>query len=204
MEALRDDQVQNDFTIARHIIGTNPRILHTELRSLINKANLEEKDIMLALRLIDFSSTCNLDAEDGNIIWKHMFLRCHTPSVVMEFLRTMLPRCEVPKTFRSDLDHLCDLPEYQALVLGGIALRRNLPEYFGKRSHGLDTELSSLKLPNVLRGMIDSMDSGNFTTEELWATGLGQVDQNVFLAALHAENYFEPKVHFHFRYIHSE
>jgi hypothetical protein len=65
-------------------------------------------------------------------------------------------------------------PEAARVVQEGARLRARLPAYLAHHRAYLDSRCPRISLlPNVLRALIYGFE-GPATTEELWATGLGQ------------------------------
>jgi hypothetical protein len=90
-------------------------------------------------------------------------------AALTSLLRVMVLRSNPPPALVA-----LPLPEPARVVQEGARLRARLPAYLAHRRAYLDLRCPRISLlPGVLRALIYTFE-GPFTTEELWATGLGQ------------------------------
>jgi hypothetical protein len=91
------------------------------------------------------------------------------PAALTSLLRVMVLRSAPPPALVALLS-----PEDTAMVQEGARLRARLPAYLAHRRAYLDSRCPRISLlPGVLRALIYGFEAPG-TTEELWATGLGQ------------------------------
>jgi hypothetical protein len=193
MYALSDEFARWDFAVARWLISSGHADVQEEFRvcmSSMLRPRVSSSKLPLSmssvLRLIDIGDP-NISVRDGINLWGEF--ETLGDGDQDSFLMTMLPRSDPPREIR---DSLLD-SDHSDLVLSGIELRRRLPEFLKERAGGLSDALSFL--PNVLRAQTMKLD-GTFSTEDMWATGLGTMDPQR-KKELRSELVYR---HFHFRY----